>query len=429
MVVVGAGMAGLTAARALSRCGIDVVVVEARDRIGGRVLTHDVGGFPVDLGASWVHGSGRQNPVARAFDLLGVRLVRDNADEFVFEPGSGLLPASAARQLFRLVDNFNGSLANLRRQLGNKASIATAIGAFLDDSGLGGIERVRAEFILRTAIEDDYSGAAEDISLRWYYQDEDFPGPCAFPIGGYGQLAEALAAGLTIQTAAPVQVIEYDGQGVRVTTDHGIVDGSHAIVTVPLGVLKSGAISFSPPLPSSKTGAIAALEMGYLEKVVLRFDRPFSSRLADTFYRSDVQGEYPFLKDVSSVVGAPTLFAFPSGQFGRNHSSVAPALATARVLQIVEEVTGSSLPTPVDSIVTNWAADPYARGSYSFIPTTGRRGDQKKLGKPIGGRRVLFAGEATEPNYYGTVHGAMLSGIREAERLLRGAVTVDELLP
>ena len=120
--------------------------------------------------------------------------------------------------------------------------------------------------------------------------------------------------------------------------------------------------------------------MGHLEKVVLRFDSPFWNGLGDVFYRSNVQGEYPFLKDVSSVVGAPTLFAFPSGRFGQDLSSMDPREVESRVLEIVREVTGMTPPTPVASTVTNWSSDPYALGSYSFVPTTGHRRGQSGAG-------------------------------------------------
>jgi monoamine oxidase len=427
VIVIGAGVAGLTAARALARAGVDTVVVEARDRIGGRVFTDTVAGIPVDLGGSWVHGAGRRNPVAQALRLIGIPLIEDDARERIFEPELGFLSSGVLRDLEGHYEKFHRTLPALRRAVGRRATVAQGIDAYLDSEGLSSIERDRVRFILRTWAEDSYAGAAEEIGLQTYWNDKAYAGPEAFPAGGYAGFAEALAAGLTVRRGSPVRLVQYGNSGVRITTDAETLTGSHVIVTLPLAVLQSSSVAFDPPLPAAKTRAIDSLRMGNFEKVILRFDDPVPGLDGITLYRSATGGEYPYFQDLSAVAGAPTLAVFCAGEFGRQLAGRPASTVVARTMEIARQISNVPLPDPVASRVTRWQEDPFAGGSYTFIPYSGGRRDQKRLAAPIGGRRVLFAGEATDANYYGSVHAAMNSGMREASHLLSERVTVTRL--
>jgi len=231
-------------------------------------------------------------------------------------------------------------------------------------------------------------------------------------------LAGQLTTGLDIRLNEVVTSITETPGGINVTSTSGTLVGSHVIVTVPLGVLKTGSIAFSPALPASKQTAIANLGVGSLEKVVLAFPSVFwTGASPDTIYLSSTRGEYPIIFDLSQFNGEPVLAAHAAGQFGRDQAAVSDVDVESALMQVLQDIFGSGIPGPTARQVTRWESDPLALGAYSFVevgssfPT-----DQDALAEPAS-ERLLFAGEATS-NYYGTVHGAMLSGQREAARIL-----------
>lgn len=430
VLVVGAGAAGLTAARLLSRCGVDVEIIEARDRIGGRTHTAQIGGAPVDLGASWVHEASTDNPVRRILDGAELPILLDDSGVSMFEAGTGELPGLIQGQIFGYWSQFTEGVADIRRAVGKGASVYDGLQSFLDGQALSAAARARADDFLRQLVETGYAAPAEEISLRWFWEEDSYTGPEAFPAGGYVSLVDFLATGLTIHTSTPVQEIEYDRTGVQIHTTSGTFQGSHAIVTVPLGVLKAGSILFSPAIPKKMQDAVDRLDMASLEKAVLRFDTAWWPTSFQGFYyrSSTAPGEYAYIQDMSNVAGAPTLVALVGAQAGKALAQTDPSLSEARFVEVVEEITGLSAPAPTASARTAWSTDPYAMGSYSTIAVGAHRKDQKRLGKSLRGGRVRFAGEATELGFPSTVHGAVLSGIREADRLLRGRYEAADLV-
>lgn len=423
VLVIGAGVAGLAAASALRNAGRQVVVIEARERIGGRTWTADFGGAPVDLGAAWIHGT-RGNPVAdfARRNGIGWRLAEViDATIAAFDPHEGFVSLDDLVTYVALTQTgFEESIGELRAALGPGASLAPAIDLYLDRIGLAGARRRWADFGLRQGIvELFYGGPADLTSLDAIFEDAEFDGGNQFPDGGYTRIVEALASGLDVRTGEVVETIGRDESGVTVETSRATHRGSHAIVTVPLGVLKSDTIRFEPPLPERKQQAIARLDMGNFEKVVLRFPRPFwlDEGNNTTVYFSDTYGEHPIQFDLSRFTGQPDLLCFSGGRFARSLADRSDDEVFGRVLAILREVRGASVPEPELAVRTRWLADPFARGSYSYIPVGATPDDMAALGEPADAR-LLFAGEATVPAYYGTVAAAMISGLREANRLL-----------
>jgi len=432
VIVVGAGFAGLTVARAMKDAGIPVTVLEARSRIGGRTNTHDFGGgVAVDLGAAWVHGIAG-NPVARYAAERGIALTfadaASSATAWDHQNARWLTNLELSNALDAYEVDFLGSLNVLRSLLGPTASVDSGITAYLANSGLSGDPLRYAEFLMRSVTEAEYGPPVNQLSLDWTFEDSAFSGGDHFPNGGYAGLVNEIATGLDIRLGEVVSTIAYNTSGVTVTTNQGSFSGSHAVVTVPLGVLKAGSIGFSPTLPASKTAAIQALVTGDLERVVLSFDTAFWTPGPLVFgYLSATPGEYPFIFDFTQAVGRPTLVVEVAGQFSRNMvagmAGPNDPVIQARMLQILGEMfPGVAVPLPRHFHVTNWQNDPYTLGCYSAIPVGSSPSDMDTLAVPVAGR-VLFAGEATNSEYYGTVPAAMLSGIREAKRLL-GTQTV-----
>ena len=191
--------------------------------------------------------------------------------------------------------------------------------------------------------------------------------------------------------------------------------GTHALVTVPVGVLRAGAIAFTPPLPAAKTDALERLDTGNLEKVVLTWDERWWDGNIE-FVDAAGAGVFPEFYDLTSVAGAPVLVGLYGGRFATSiQEEPSDAAIVEAALDVLAAVYGS-VPTPRATAVTRWTTDPYARGSYVFLPSGASPDDIDAVAAPVG-ERLLFAGEGTSREYYGNVHAAVLSGLREARRL------------
>jgi len=281
VVVIGAGIAGLTVANALTHGGIECVVVEARDRIGGRLHTVNLAGSPVDLGGSWIHTPGG-NPMRAFADQAGVRCRSANPlpELAAFDCGEGrrLSAAEVETNIAMQLDDFPQARGRLLAELGPDASAADGIEAFVAGAGLAPGPARRARQALRALVEGESADLAERQSLRWMWNEMEYEGHYFgdAPEGGYRRLAEAMAAGVDLRLGVDVAEIACSAGGVRVHTADGTSeDGSHVVVTVPLGVLKRGAPQFRPALPPDRLAAIERLGFGRYEKVALRFDEPF----------------------------------------------------------------------------------------------------------------------------------------------------------
>jgi monoamine oxidase len=192
--------------------------------------------------------------------------------------------------------------------------------------------------------------------------------------------------------------------------------GSHVLVTVPVGVLKKGSISFDPPLSQAKQKALSRLDMGNLEKVVLVWDQVWWSGSIEYVDGLD-QGIFPEFYDLSALTGVPTLVGLYGGRYSRQlQGTASDEEIVASALAVLEKVHGRTLPAPTTSAVTHWTTDPYSLGSYLYLPVGASPDDIETIAEPQGDR-LLFAGEGTEPDYYGNVHAAVLSAFRECTRM------------
>ena len=427
VVVVGAGMSGLAAADAVRCAGAEVVVVEARDRIGGRTCSVPLGPGTIDLGGAWVHGP-IGNPVAEA--LAGAGIATANDGDFgapIAVWADGWLDAAATATMTATLQG-DWDPAEARDAIASDRFV-DGVEWFIADRGLEGRPADLARFALLWLVGAlVIAGQPEEISLAGAAAYAEGSGGNLVPAGGYGALVEVLAAGLDVRLGTGATRIDHRGPGVSVVTDRGTVDADRAIVTVPLGVLRAGTVAFDPPLGGAHALAVERLAMGTEEKVVLLFGERFwpdsvweMSHIAD-------DGAFPAWFDFSRHVGAPSLVAIYNPRSTPRLAGMTSPDRVEAALDVLRAMFGS-IPDPEVALATDWTRDPRSRGSYSHLPIGASVDDMSRLGEPVS-ERLTLAGEATVPERHGTVDAAFVSGLRAAafalgnrpERLSLGTV-------
>jgi polyamine oxidase len=415
--VVGAGAAGLTAARVLHDAGVAVTVLEARDRIGGRTWTADVGGARVDVGAAWLHGT-RGNPMADFADANGLAWTPDETEwSTLYDAGEGRALGDAGwTALDEAYDGFEGALDDLKESLGD-TTVAAARARWISDERLSGQQaRLAAHAIDQWMVELTYAGPVDDVGLAHFWDEEELGGDDQFPVGGYGTYVEALARGLDVQLERPVTAIRYDDDGVELDAGGETFTGTHTIVTVPVGVLRAGSIAFTPPLSGARLAALDRLDTGNLEKVVLRFEEKWWDGSLE-YVDANGEGVFPEFYDLTELAGAPVLVALYGGRFARDAQGAwSDEQIVQGALDVLGEAYDRAIPAPSHTQVTRWTSDPFTLGSYVYLPPGATPDDIDALAEPES-PRLGFAGEGTVSGYYGNVHAAVMSGLREAERL------------
>lgn len=420
VVVVGAGMAGLAAARTLADEGWKVLVLEARERIGGRVWTsHAWPDMPVDLGASWIHGV-KRNPLTEIVQRHGIATRATSADSLTVHDVDGRALSEAQEEaLFERFEGFLGKLARLQEtHVGPDVSVAQAARKVAGGDWSTPDLKRKLAYCLNGTIEQEYACDASDLSFLHYDDERSFGGGEVIFPGGYGQVAAALARGLTIRTGHPVTRIMRDARGVEVHTRGARIRAGCAVVTLPLGVLQSGAVKFEPDLPTAWTRALGRLGRGVLDKCYLRFPRAFwpdSTEWID--YVSDPPGHWSEWLNFQALVGKPVLMAFHSGSIARGLEGRDDRAVVESAMATLRRMFGRGIPAPTALQRTRWAQDRYALGSYSYPRPGCGKENRRTLGTAVDGV-LYFAGEATA-DYPGTVHGAYLSGVRAAREIMR----------
>jgi monoamine oxidase len=361
-------------------------------------------GVPIDLGAAWIHGT-KGNPLVALADQAGADTVATAWDNIVVFDARGKIDADAVDRAAQAWERAQHDVDGLTDAAAPGASVQSALTRVTDLSDPLIAWSVAAD------ISAEYAADPDELSLKWFGTEGQFDGPDLILPQGYDQLARHLAEGLTIRRDTAVTRIADDGSGVRLETSRGVVTADRVIVTVPLGVLKAGTITFDPPLSEAKRAAIARLGFGVLDKVVLAFDAPFWPQKADVLGLVGAQQPVPVLVNGLSFDAGAVLVGLRGGSAARRGETLSDQQNADDLRRALRA------PAPTGRLVTRWAADPYARGSYSFLAVGSSPDDQEALAEPASDR-VLFAGEATQPEHFATVHGAYLSGVREAQRIL-----------
>lgn len=424
-VVVGAGISGLTTARLLTDAGQRVVVLEARERIGGRVHTSRVDGRITDLGASWIHGID-DGPVWAATQALGMRAAEFTVGSYqaggrpitYYGPEGDRLSQEQADAFIDDVQTVDDRLGVLLASVGPGTSYAEVADRALDALDWAPDRVQRAREFLQHRTEEQYGVWIADMDAHGLDDDQTNGDEVLFP-DGYDQLATGLATGLDIRVGQPVTRIDWSPSGARVTTTDLSLAARHVVVTVPVGVLQSADLVISPPLPAPVTAALSNLAMNDFEKVFLRFDEHFWDADVYAIRRQGPAARWwHSFYDLTRLHGEPTLLTFAAGPCAQAVRSWSDEQIAESVLTSLGEIYGAPVPSPVQIDVTRWRDDEFARGSYAYLRVGGSPADHDALATPIGDGVLHLAGEATWTDDPATVTAAMCSGQRAAANIL-----------
>jgi len=411
VIVIGAGFAGLAAARQLADAGHDVTVLEARDRIGGRIHTSTQWpDLPVDLGASWIHGL-KGNPATELARQAGLDIAETEYDSAIYldEDGKAVEPDTDG------VEKLIRKALAAAEKLDDDISLVEAIERSPGWRDAGPSQRRVARHFVNTIYEQEYAGSARRLSAWHGDEGEGFDGADGLPVGGYAPLVDHLASGLDIRLGRRVETV---APGSVTIAGGGRLEADAILVTVPLGVLKAGTIRFAEPLRRSRREAIATLQMGLLNKAWLRFDRVAWPDDVDWIeWMGPETGKWGLWYSLARVLEQPVLLGFHAADEAAALERLDDRATVDAATAALRAMFGSAFPAPVAAQVTRWGQDPFSFGSYSFNAVGVDEDTRAALAGADWDGRLWFAGEACSTDYFGTVHGAILSGREVAGEL------------
>lgn len=405
-IVVGAGMAGLAAARQLRAAGANLVVLEARDRVGGRVYTrHDLASTPVELGGEFVHGHYAETwELLREHDIATVEMKESSGDEpegaSVHDEAWQNLPEPEPRE----------NMADYLARHGLRGeSIPREIGYIdVDNEPLS---RWNARALRYWLMPSPANG-------HEIYGEHDFRVP-----GGYDQLLDVLADGLPITFEANVSGIDYTEPD-RVAVTYRTNGGLHRLVartvvsTLPVGVLKYNDVLFTPALPSAHQEAIQAFGLVDVAKLIYVFpgsvlpDGVTVLEDEDNIPQSWLSGSHGTAEKSETV-----LVGWSAGDEARRLLTMERDEALALGLESLRRLLGKPDLQPTRTLFHQWGADPFARGAYTYVPSAAPPMIHDQFAQPVDGR-IFWAGEATFALDPATVNAAYASGKRAAKDAL-----------
>ncbi|MEM7002019.1 MAG: FAD-dependent oxidoreductase [Pseudomonadota bacterium] len=410
VIVVGAGMAGLAAAKTLKQAGVDVLVLEARPRIGGRTWTFDDLGFPLDAGASWLHGL--QNNV-----LTGVaRDLQLKTQKTDFDSTSTYRADGAEDKIFyQLEDKLEGAFYARAESSDPELSVTAAMQGLPESLG---VSNAQWQHFLATELEADCAAHVDDLTVAGLLDGEEPRGGHAMITRGYGQLVDHLAEELEIRTDAVVNHIDWSGEEIRLMSSQGEFYASRVIVTLPVGVLQSNREAFSPALPDGHRNAIRGLRVGLLNKLFLRFPHVFWDADENFFaIQQPAKSCMASWMNLHKVTGEPILLAFSAARDAATLEQHSDATVVAEAVALLRNIFGEDVPQPEQFAITRWGMEPFSLGAYSYLGLGSNPQMRLDLAEPIADK-LFFAGEATSVEFAATAHGAYLSGLRAANEVL-----------
>jgi polyamine oxidase len=419
VIVIGAGVAGLSAARILHDAGVETVVLEARDRLGGRTWTVHFDGAPVDMNGGYLHDLD-VNALAKLYrdanwPVDDTVFYDIHANGFDASTGESLGLIGKLRLAYTMRGYFHGP-ENPPTTSGTDYAVEEWTQKFFRDAGLKGSDGRLIESLIRSRQSTDGS----ELSVRWQDKLPKTGGPWVFPRNGFSSFVEALADGLDVHVNQPVIRVALGGDAVEVTTaTQTTFEAGHVLITVPLGTLQAGGIAFEPGLPGEKITAIEGMGVAQMEKFAIALRDPIDeSDFTLRVYFDETTGTRLTFQNFSKRLGHPVVVAYAHTNYVTHFLKHGRQEREAIVVNALRATLKTPGLTPKSIVQSDWGDSPYSRGAYSCIKVHGGPELIRSLASPAYGGRLLFAGEATDVNRFSYVDGAVATGVREARRLL-----------
>ncbi|OVA12075.1 Flavin amine oxidase [Macleaya cordata] len=450
VIVIGGGISGIAAARALRNASFKVLLLESRDRIGGRIHTDYSFGCPIDLGASWkvhllcyfrLHGVCNENSLAPLIRCLGLSLYRTSGDNSVlydhdlesyvlFDMDGNQIPQQIVIEVGDIFKRILKETEKVRDEHGDDMSVLEAISIVLDrnpdlrQEGLA--HEVLQWYICR--MEAWFAADADMISLKSWdqasyilkhsfcyfgYHEDVLSGGHGLMVQGYYPVIKELAKDIDIRLSQRVTNIASGCNKVILTTEDGrnyFADA--AIITVPHGVLKANLIEFEPKLPKWKVDAISDLGVGNENKIALLFDTVFWPNVELLGIVAPTSYACGYFLNLHKATGHPVLVYMAAGRFAYDIEKLSDEAAAYFVMSQLKKMLPEAT-EPVQYLVSRWGTDPNSLGSYTY-DLVGKPADlYERLQAPVG--NLFFGGEAVSMDHSGSVHGAYSAGLLAAE--------------
>lgn len=426
VIIIGAGVSGLSAAKKLQEENRNILVLEARNRIGGRISTDRSLGFPIDLGASWAHDL-PNNIIAKQPTAFNIQLLPYHDLHHQLNGHTIFNAENKKLNLYELekIKKFYCGIAKTLGFQSEDVNLAQLLETYYDPE-LTKTESIQVKNWL-TNFMVCWSGselAETSIKVWKNMQEESIQ---AYVLNGYDRLIENLSMGIPIKTATEVQKIDYSTDRIKIYTSQGEFAAQQVIITLPIGVLKRGLVEFIPPLPESKLMAIKNIGLGALEKAVLHFSHCFwdEQALSIELLHSSSSSIQTYI-NYYALMKKPVLVALYGGNTAKKMEKIRKFKSLESFVAPLKKIYRDQYQDPVNIIHTQWNEDPYSQCSYSFLPRGVNDNCFDRLAEPIN-NRLYFSGEATHKTMYATVHGAYLSGIKAAEKIIKRIIPVREI--
>jgi len=411
VVVIGAGISGLAAAKKLKEKGFTVIVLESQEKVGGRMRTDRSFGVAFDEGASWIHGP-NGNPITYLAQQSGAYTFLTSDDSVEVFDNNGT--AYTESELTNAENQFENALNNVRNTGTQTQSFQSVFNSLYSTKANDRLWK----FMLSAYLEFNTGADISKLSSKFFDDDEEFNGEDLIITNGFDKVTDFLASGIDIRLNTKVTSINYSNTKSSITANGNILEADYVIISVPLGVLKNNTITFTPTLPTIKTNAISNTNMGNVNKFLLIWDTPFwDSSLQYIGYTPDIKGKFNYFLNINTFTSTSGLMTFAFGDYATETESMTDSEIINEIMFHLKSIYGNSIPNPVNLLRTKWGQNPHTFGAYSYSTNGSTSNDFDILADQVN-NKIFFAGEHTEREYRGTVHGAYLSGIREADKII-----------
>ncbi|MBK6667618.1 MAG: FAD-dependent oxidoreductase [Saprospiraceae bacterium] len=410
VIVVGAGISGLAAAKKLKDNGFNVIVLEAQSKVGGRLKTNRSLGVAFDEGASWIHGTAG-NPITSLAQQAGMNTAFTDDESILAYDIGGVLHSDS--NFSDTEDKFYTVLETLKNNGSSTKSFETVFNELYPTYCNDRLWK----FFLSTYLTFD-TGDLNMLSSLLYNEGEEFGGEERISVNGYDTIPSYLAIGLNVQLNQKVTKIDYSNTKILVSHNGTVTEADYVLVTVPLGVLKANKIDFVPSLPNTKQNAIQKVGVNCVNKFLLTWETAFWDDEQYICYTPDIKDKFNYfvnVKKYQSTVNALMTFAYADK--ARQTENMTDQQIIEEIMTHLRDIYGNNIPYPKNILRTKWQTNEYSYGSYSYTAVGTEMRHFDDLAEEIDDK-IFFAGEHTEIDYFSTAHGAYLSGIREADKII-----------